>query len=461
MEQPAFQPLAGSVEQPVAKQGLGAPVLALGLLLSSYFYCLPLGRFAALSLATDFRIYDFAFFGFLFFFGRGLWVKLRTLFAERRSFVFWSGLLLAMVWLSLVTMVQTGGGGAGLFLPGVIRSIRFTYYFVTAAFVLILVDTPRRFRFLLGVLFVNIAIQGGLSFAQGQGWLPSFWPSYWLRIYGFQPVGTLSPHHKQIGVVMLLGVALSLTLLRAQLRGWAKALVLVAMSLMLASTVLAVSRTSWMGLFGLVGGFLLMNRGRSRAILIPVALGLVALFFVSGNAIQESLTESVDRVFFDRLERFGFEGIAGQRMQVYDNYPDAIVEHPWILVIGTGFQNISTMVGVGGAHNNYFQALFELGFLGFVVYMMMLVTVLRNLKAVVDHPPGPLEEIVARDAWAAFAGVLVTMLVGESLWGQGSMFTLTGQIMAYMALAIAPLYWKPEIKEAEVEHAAARPGLRA
>jgi hypothetical protein len=48
---------------------IGGATLWLAVLITSYFYALPLGRFSFGGVATDFRIYDFVFIAFMLFAG--------------------------------------------------------------------------------------------------------------------------------------------------------------------------------------------------------------------------------------------------------------------------------------------------------------------------------------------------------------------------------------------------------
>ncbi len=440
---------------------IGLPLIGLALLITSYYYVLPLGRFMLGSLATDYRVYDFVFIVFFLFFGLRYWPHLRQLQRDRSGFHYWAAILLLLVWLSLLITLATSG--ITRLLPGMIRAIRFTAYFLAAGYVVVLVDNPRRYRFILGVIYTNIVFQAVLAFAQDLGWLSSFWSSYYLALYGEMPVGTLSPHHKQIGVVMLLGIALTLSFLRVSRFIIPKLLLLALMAIMLMVSVFAQSRTAWLGIGALALGYLYIYRQRAIGVSTLAVLGVLLVLWLARDLVQEPIQENINVVFIDRIERFGFEGIAGDRLKVYDNFAHYIRSKPYFLLIGAGFQNVMFFIHSAGAHNNYAQAWFELGIVGFMVYIAFLVSVLRTLLRTAQQVTSPLENTVARDSFAAFVGVLATMLVGETLWAQGSMFTLTGQIMTLMALATSPFYWNSWLKtqdEAESDLENPVPGLQ-
>jgi len=424
------------------------PIFFLSLLITASFYVVPLQRIEYFG--TDFRLFDFVFAAFFILVGLQHWNKLLVVFKKQDGIFKWVLILLVMVWLSLIMTFTTGGSSK--ILPSIVRSLRFTAYFLTGAFVIVLVDSPQKFRWIMKVFYFNIVLQAGLAIAQKLGWIGTFYPVYYVASYGETPVGTLSAHHKQIGIVMVIGVGMSLAYLMASKDFFGKFLHIIFMGMMVAASVFAISRTGWLGLAGLALGYFLIYKGRSIGVgifvIIGISLTLLLLQFI-GIDFVNLIEQDVNMVVIDRFERFGIEGITGDRLKVYDNYPDAIVKAPWILLVGTGFQNIITFIRAAGAHNNYVQVLFELGIFGFIVYSRMLYQILRELHQAGRILSGVLESAFAKSAFSVFVGILFTMLVGESFWAQSSMRTLTAQIMIMVGLAVAPLYnWqKVEVKE--------------
>lgn len=428
-----------------------ADVWLAAILITATFYTVPLSRFELAG--TDFRLFDFVFAFFTMFVGLRLFPLVKKLFNERGGVFYWAGWLLVLVWGSLIfTILLSGWGALG---PGIVRAVRFTAYFFVGAFLVVVARKQEDVNFLLMFFYLNILLQAILAIVQGLGFLGSFWPSYYLANYGFRPVGTLSAHHKQIGIVMLLGLGVSLAYLRMHKNIFRRIFILVGMGLMIAATFFVASRTSWLGLAGLVLGIFLVHRMRSPFIILPVAIGLIIIFLLtqaaSGDLIGDLLRENIDSVLFDRLDRQGIEGIVGDRLRVYDNFPDAVLETPWILITGTGFQNIRWAIGATGAHNNYVQPLFELGIVGFYVYMSLLFAIPRTLKTTSEKFTNSDIGILAQDARVVFVAILVTMLVGESFWGQTSMQTLTAQIMILIGLASAPYFWEGVLKPYQIE----------
>lgn len=421
------------------KTRLGFPLIALAGLITSYFYVLPLGRYAVAGIYTDYRLFDFAFLFFIIIVGLNYLPQLRALGQDRSSFFTVTVVFLWLLWMSLTLTFFLGGSSS--LLPALIRAFRFSAYLLTAGFVVVIVNSAYRYRFLLGVIYLNIVVQALLAFAQGIGQLDSFWPDYWLRQYGVWPVGTLSPHHLHVGIVMLLGVALTLVFVRQPIGMPLRVLLIGLLGIMCAVIVMAGIRTAMVGLVGLAVADFLGHKGRSLGYWVVVTLALVIMFRLSGTAVQSAVQSTFDRVVADRYNQLGLEGIMLDRVKVYSNFPDAIRAYPWILLIGTGFQNSTAYIGAAGAHNNYLHVLFELGLVGLAIYMRFLFRVLSNLRSVAHKMEKTFEGAMALGMWGAFIAIMITMLMGETLWAQYSQFTLTGQIMALMALAISPLHW--------------------
>jgi O-antigen ligase len=412
----------------------------LAALISSYYYVLPLGRYSLGGTASDFRLFDFVFVGFMLFVGLPRLGELRALFNNQHIFVRYSIIFMWFVLMSLgLTFVFAG---QSKFLAAGLRGYRFLSYFIAAAYVLVLVDNPSKFRLIFRVIYANLVIQALLSFFQAQGWIPGFWPSYWLVTYGEWPVGTLSPHHKHIGVVLLLGLALSLTLLRETKSRFFKLVYLGLIIIMILDSIYTGARTAWLAFIALyiADAFVYRSLNLFPIVIISIVLGLL-FFFGSPDFLIPIETQLEERLFAP-LEDEGIDGIASERTVIYFEYiPDAIERNPWVLLTGTGFQNISDIMAATGAHNNYLQAILELGLFGFLAYMLLLYKISSNLWQGAKSLPPSFEKYVAGAGFVAFMSVLVTMLVGESFWAQYSMFTLTGQIITLVALAVSPLLW--------------------
>ena len=430
---------------------LSFPIVMLALVITSTFYVVPLARLD--TFGTDMRLFDFVFAFFFLTVGLQAWPSVIGLIKTKNRLFWWSGMLLILVWLSMVVTVSTGG--LGRLMPAIIRSIRFSAFILLGAYVVVFVDSKAKFKLILGVVFVNILVQALLSAAQRLGWVGTFYPGHILQMYGFHPVGTLSAHHKHIGVVMMLGLGVSLTLLRTIRNLLVRFLIVFAAGAMIAASVFAVSRTAWLGIGGIVLGYFLIHKTKSIGIIILVIVGLlIGLFAVDslGFDVISVLEDDFNRVFTDRIQRAGFEGVAGPRLQIYETVPNRIRRNPWILIIGTGFQNQSSFFFGSGAHNNFMHVWMELGVIGFFVYLGLLFQILRDLRAASKKLNDPLEQTLAQDTFAVFIGIILTMIVGETFWAQPAMQTMSAQIMILVGLAVAPFYCTQD-NEKDVESA--------
>jgi len=440
---------SNSVEKEQEKV-LTFPILMLSLLISSTFYVVPLSRVEYFG--TDFHLFDFVFAFFFITVGLKEWSQVIALFKTKKQLFWWAGILLILSWLSLIITAATSG--IGRLGPAGVRLIRFSAYFFSGAYVVVLVNTPRKLKHILTILYLNVVIQAILSTAQRLGWIGSFYSAFYIQAYGALPVGTLSAHHKQIGVVMLLGLGIGLTYLRVKKNLIQRIVNIIFVGLMFSASVFALSRTAWLGMAGMALGYLFIYKGRSIGMGLLLLIGLVGLTLLMTQLevnILGVLEEDVNLVLIDRVERLGVEGLTSDRQIIYETVPNRIARNPWIIFVGTGFQNQSSFFYGSGAHNNYLHVWMELGIIGFIVYMGMLRQILFDLWSGAKRLSSKFEKTLAMDTFAVFIGILFTMLVGETLWAQPSMRTMTAQIMILVGLAVAPLHnwYKVEVNEDE------------
>ncbi|HLO13694.1 MAG TPA: O-antigen ligase family protein [Anaerolineales bacterium] len=421
--------------------GIGGATLWLAVLITSYFYALPLGRFSFVGVATDFRIYDFVFIAFIFFVGLRYGKRVKELYKDHKDFHYWTVVLLIVVWFSLIITFLVGKHDTTIF-AAALRAFRFTAYLLVSSFIVAIANTPRRQQFLLRVLYLNIFIQAALAFAQGLGRLPNFWPTYWLIGYGDYPVGTLSPHHLQIAVVMMLGIGLALSFSRMSTNLIGKGIHVSLAALMVAVILFSGTRTVWFSLPVIALAYLLIHRVRGLFVIVFFAGCVAVTLWLGRNYIHDPAQLQVETRLTNPLELRGVRGIFYDRLAIYDNdFVQRIAAHPWVLIVGSGFQNVSYFLGATGAHNNYLQAWFELGLIGLLIYLRFLKAISDSLLGIASKGRASAEQKFSRDIWAVYIGVLATMLAGETLWAQYSMFTLTGQIMTLIALATCSRNW--------------------
>jgi O-antigen ligase len=432
---------------------LGSSMFWLTLMIFSLFYCLPLGRYTIAGISTDFRIYDFMFIVFLLFVGAEELPKLQALIKDKRQYHRFAWFLILMVIFSIAISFITRGR---IVLSTFIRVYRFMMYFLVGSFTFIILNTPKRQKFALNVYYINVIFQVILAFAQSMGWLPNFWPAYWLEGYGDFPVGTLSPHHLQIGIIMLIGIGLSMMFFRLKKNIFIRVVLVILLSLMMVVTIRSELRTAWVSLIGWLIAYVIIYRERSIWPILLLTFGIFLTYFLFGNDIWVSLQDVLDRRLIYPYEARGFRGVLSDREAIYaDNPFNILKERPWILFTGAGFQNVSYVLGgATGAHNNYLQVFFELGVFGLIIYMLFLKSIYDMLKKTAKIAETKIEQFLANDTLAIYFAVLISMLAGETMWAQYSAFTLTGQIMVFIAIAVSPLNWLlKENKDNQVEAA--------
>jgi len=265
------------------QEPLGLPTISLAILITSYFYCLPLGRYSLGGVASDFRIYDFT----LLFFVAAIALRkrsaIRALTADRSSFHRWCFFLLIIVWASLI--VTYGTGGPSRTLLAVLRSYRFTGFLLIAVFIVAIANTPHRWRFLMAVFYTNVCVQAFLVCGQELGIFPHLWPDYWTAGYwiagNIVPTGTLSPHHKHVGVVMMLGIAMSVAYTSVAPRVAHKVLLIIPLAAMLMAVAVCGARTALLGLAAYVMAYLYVHKRKSVPTLAFVGFGLIVVYVYS------------------------------------------------------------------------------------------------------------------------------------------------------------------------------------
>lgn len=415
----------------------------LSILVGAYFYCLPLGRFSIGFWSSDFRIYDYTSVVFIVFaLQRGKVLgQIRQVFRQNNTFTYYARWLILLCIFSLLWHVLYSG--FDFILPTLIRLFRFIVYFSTGAWVIALCHERARWNALLNWYILLTLIVGLIAFLQGLNFIPNFWPEYWRKMYDNldPPVATLSPHHKHMGVVMLVGVGLALYKNRVS-KGFWKLFWGFAGLIFLTVPLFTGSRTILLAYLGFIPAYIYYNR--SRAILslgALVFLGTAYVFYL-GDDIMQPIQQRYQEKFVNPVEKFGYEGLYQERTVIYWEILDLLRNEPYLLLTGTGFQNIQNFLGANGAHNNYLQALVEQGILGFYLFMSILFLMFRNFaRSAKLHIDRRIREYSIHIT-VIFFGVCMTFFVGESMWGQAAMFTLPGQLMTVFGLGAAPGFWK-------------------
>ncbi len=425
------------------EQKRAVSIVPLAILLVSFFYCLPLARFSLGRFDSDFRIFDFAIlFTFSYYFSKPIVTQeTARLFRSKQWFLYWLKILAVLVLISILVAILYSG--TSFLLPTLIRVYRFVSYLIVPFLVFAVVRTKADFLFFFRLLFWLMAVVGSIAFIQGLGLLPNLWPEIWQLMYSDNsaPVATLSPHHKHIGVIMLVGVCIGIGyILRTRLFTM-KIIIGVFILVMFTVPLFAGTRTYLLGFVGVIPAILIVGKGKG---IIPILL-MVMGSFIFLQYYGSEITERVEQKFEDRVtarvEKLGYEGLYRERTVIYEDIFETIGKYPYLLVTGSGFQNIHHFIGATGAHNNFLQVLIELGLFGLVVFISFILALWRNLRQISNYINDPDVVILSNYTWVALCGIILTMFVGETFWGQAAMFTLSGQLSFLFALAVSPYYW--------------------
>jgi len=423
-------------------------IIPLALLLISFFYCLPLGRFSLGRFDSDFRIFDFAILiAFSYYFSQSsITQELAILVRTKQWFLRWLKVLAVLVVFSILVALLYSG--TSFLLPTLIRVYRFIAYLTVPFLVFAVVRTKADYLFFFRLMFWLMAGVGSIAFLQGLGLLPNLWPEIWQLMYSDNnaPVATLSPHHKHIGVIMLVGVCLGIGYLIRTRSLILKIIIGVSCLIMFTVPLFTGTRTYLLGFAGVIPGILFVGRGRG---IIPISVMVIsATIFLQyyGSEITSRVEQKFDDRVTTRIEKLGYEGLYRERTVIYLDIFATLVKYPYLLVTGTGYQNIHRFIGATGAHNNYLQVLMELGLFGFVVFISFLALLWKNLRQVSRRVRDADVVTFSNYTWVALCGILLTMFVGETFWGQAAMFTLAGQLSFLFGLIVSPHYWISKYK---------------
>lgn len=411
-------------------------------LITSFFYCLPLGRYNVGFILTDFRVFDFVILIFMLVSGINLLLKANPLW---KGGSFFTRPLRIFFYLIVIGLLVTAIYNFNRVLPASIRTFRFVSYLYAGLFTMLVVNTHQKFKFIAWVIILNIALQATIGFLQGVGILPNFWPEYWQLMYAESdaPVATLSPHHKHMGVVMLIGLGLFISIYKAE-RNWiVKLIFLIFILFTIMVPLFSGTRTFLLGLsfFGIAYFYKSSMDMFFFTIIISVFMVIFFSLFNLEGFVKQRLEEKYEQRIQSRIDKFGYEGLYRDRLFIYQKVPDVLLDNPHIILTGTGYQNVISFIGANGAHNNYLQVFLELGLFGLIVFLWMLRQILRNLRDAARVVQTRFEKNFINSTWIIFIGIMGTMFVGETLWGQPAMFTLTGQIMVLIGLCVSPYYW--------------------
>lgn len=403
----------------------------------SYFYVLPLGRLNTVT-TTDLRLYDLAIAGGLLFvvlpnskdFVEAIkkypWIKFYMLFSV------WCAVTLIMVYLL---------AGSSQMVVAIARLGRFVSYGLVHVAILLFITQRKQLIKLTWLFFLLIAFEAILSTLQSLGFVPQLWPLYWLVAYGSFPVATLGPHHLHLATVVLMGICLGWSLIITYSGCFLRLVIAVAIGAMIYSTFAVASRSGWFGL-GIIAFYLVYSKNlRGLSPLFILALGIFVFNLLGGEEVSQVVVDSFDQGVVLKYEADGLMGLSTRRVQLWQDLPSVLWQHPWVLISGSGIQNSVSVLRYGNAmHNNYLHVLVETGIWGTVLYVSMLVWFWRRSVEIQKKTDSQFGQNLAVGFRTAFLIILFLNLFNETFYMQYSLFSLTGQIMVFAGLALHPLW---------------------
>jgi hypothetical protein len=418
------------------------PVWWVYFMMASYFYCLPLMRIAHVTV-TDVRLYDVMFlFGFVLVLLPHSYEILTTI----RNNSWLRAYILFSAWcaLSLIVTQVLAGGDQAFIAAG--RLTRFIGYGLVAAGIVTFVKEKEDLQRLAWLFFILIAIQAYISFLQSFGYIGQLWPSYWVKNYEDIPTGTLSLHHLQMSTLCILGASLGLFLLGSKLNSFARWFIASSVCMMAYATFLVTSRSGWLGLGMVVCLFSLQTLRRRQTfsthiVIFWLVVAIIGFLWLGREPIIEMMGNSWQRGYESKVETGGLTNLSVTRMDLLLDFPRVVSENSWVLLSGTGIENAVSVLRYSNAmHNNYLNVIIETGLIGFLLYLNMLFLIWRRSVQVIERTNSAFGRTIALGFQVGFLALLTLNLFNEAFYMQYCVFSLTGQIMAFAAIALHPLW---------------------
>lgn len=403
--------------------------------IGALFYCVPFGGVSLGGEDSDFRIYDFALWVFILYNYKYLRERFSlTVISENKKRVF---LLLGAFLIGAVVAIILKGSALYLVII-LVRISRMVAYLLFFLILTMRINTQTELKVLINTFYSLGVLNAIVAVLQSRGILPYFWPAKWLGNYGFLswPTAFLSPHHLQIGVVMILVCGLSMYYLlsgRTLLKFFHIGVTILSIYVIFLND----SRTGiFFSVIICLISLLKMKEANATILIFPLAIFIIFNYF--GNFVN-FFEQTYDRIVVTQIEGKG--SLSDRRGDIYTkDIPNILTNYPWVLITGAGFQNYKMVSSYSNAgHNNYVQYLIELGIFGlfsfiyFLYYIYKCVTFNDRLK----NFPG-LKQIIYLNnfSYAALITLCGIMLFNEIIYPQYAIFTLPAQVLTILAIPV-------------------------
>lgn len=254
------------------------------------------------------------------------------------------------------------------------------------------------------------------SIAWGSLYVIRQWQQYHGIYANFRTWGGLAddPNYYAVGVVLWLPLIVAMLMIRRP--RWEKWFSFVCIPVILVGFMFAASRGGFLGLLTALTFLIWNSRNRLRNLTI-VAVLLLPLFIGPGQSALDRLLHPSE----------GDQESSNYRLELWRSAENSFLEHP---LFGVGMGHYKPTIVKNGAvidlpfhvaHNTYVGLIAELGLVGIVPFLAILISALLNLRRVARHAAAtnqPTTRQVALGLQAGLLGYLVCAFFLSTLWLQ-------------------------------------------
>ena len=307
-------------------------------------------------------------------------------------------------------------------------------------------------KFIL-VILMSCVIQALIIVLQHLNILPILWPEHELYYRTVVPSGTLGINHVNHVIYMTVGLGsvLAYSSFSSPRKRTRSVIAIVAAPLLVAAMFIGEARLSFVALA--VFGVFLLRRSAGWKFVVMLASMIAVVGLVTKIDVIDMADELWSHQLETKVERReaqgaeGFQAIDPGRHAILVWTINTILDRPDYLITGIGYQNFASAGGPVSAHNTYFQALIELGLVGFVAWMGFFVTIYRTMSEVERHA-GPYERNIMLAGKAALLAIAVSGFFNDTLYPVRNNNGFLGFALAFFAIASSRVWGQKGRQEA-------------